>query len=121
ILMLCLGITLLAICFYLYRNRSGARRPSLVFLLGLSIVLLAEHFLPSIRATYNNVQYILPFSIIVAEMNLVELFQNKASLLLLIGLLFNLGFRWIPDSVLIGDLTMLLYALVMSLSIAKNC
>ncbi|MBE9019971.1 hypothetical protein IQ272_28355, partial [Chroococcidiopsidales cyanobacterium LEGE 13417] len=93
----------------------------LVFLSGISIVLLAEHFLPTIRATYNNVQYILPFSIIVVEINLVEFFQNKASLLLLIGLLFNLGFSWIPDSVLIGDLTMLLYALIMSLSIAKNC
>jgi hypothetical protein len=121
ILMLFLGITLLAICFYLDRNRPGARGSGLVFLSGISIVLLAEHFLPTIRATYNNVQYILPFSIIVVEINLVEFFQNKASLLLLIGLLFNLGFSWIPDSVLIGDLTMLLYALIMSLSIAKNC
>ena len=76
---------------------------NLVFLSGVTIYLVSEFFIPIGRDTYNDVQWILPLSLIVIEANTTKLLNNKLIGILFIGLLLSIGcLGWIPKFLLVS-------------------
>ena len=117
-LMLC--VALLGISFLLYRNRSLKNPTAFLFLAGMLMVLISEHFLPATRNTYNNIQWLLPVSLIIILSNPLSSLLSKSLVILLLSLFLSIGFTWMPYSVLVGDLAIILYTLVMLLVLTRR-
>lgn len=116
-----LCIILLAISFFIYRNRSQNNKINLLFLSGISMVLISEYFVPMPRHIYNDIQWLLPLTLIVITYDLFELITNKLTIIILVSLVFSFGFAWLPPTFLvINDVIMLLYTVIMLLFIVKQ-
>ncbi len=117
-LMLC--IALLSISFFIYRNRNLKNPINLLFLSGMLMVLVSEHFLPVTRNNYNNIQWLLPVSITIISSNPISFLLSKSSIVLLLSLFLSIGFTWMPYSVLASDIAIMLYTLIMLLVLARK-
>jgi hypothetical protein len=120
ILTVLLCITLLGMSFWIYKARRPSNPINLLFLSGTVMYLLSEYFLPAPRSIYNDVQWIVCLAIIIISSGIADFLSNRLNILLLISLFFSLGFLWLQKSILIGDLTMLLYTVLMLLFLAKR-
>lgn len=120
IFILTLCIILLIMSFWLYKNRKQNNTTDLLFLSGTFMVLVGEHFIPAIRSTYNDIQWLFPVLLIITISDLSKFLLNKISIILLFGLFCSIGFTWLPKTEYISDLMMLLYTGLMILYIDKN-
>ena len=94
---------------------------NLVFLSGIVLYLISEFFIPVGRDSYNDVQWILPLSLIVAEADIPKLLTNRWTIILLFSLLLSIGgFVWIPRFLLVGIDLMALSIAFISLNLIEQ-
>jgi hypothetical protein len=119
VLSLCVVIFFLS-CFAISLPRRNIS-VGLVFLMGFIMYLISEFFIPSSRYSYNNVQWLLPLSLIVIEANILEVLTDKFIIFLLFGLLLCVGcFSWIPNFILVSDILIALYVIPTALNVIKR-
>lgn len=94
---------------------------NLIFLSGIVLYLLSEFLIPVGRYCYNDVQWILPLSLIIVEARMPILLSNKLIFSLLFSLLLCTGaFSWIPYSIDLGVYLMALYVTLTSVILIKQ-
>lgn len=109
-----LAVALLS--WVLLMTRPRRQSFNLVFLSGVLMYLLSEFFIPTSRYPYNDVQWILPLLLILAETDRPDRLSNKSISLLLLSLLIGLGaFAWLPQSILLSVYLMAIYVTYTSL------
>ena len=103
-----------------FRKRKSQLSIEHLFLLGTSLVLFSEFFLPAARLSYNNVIWLLPLSfIIIIPEDLKQIF-NWSLMLLLVGLFSNYMYRINIYTVLIADYCVLIYIIFMMFYLMKD-
>ena len=92
-----------------------------IFLSGMVLYLIAEFFIPAPRDSYNDVQWILPLSLMIVEADTVKFLTNKSIILLLLSLLLSMGcFMWMPRFLGLSVGLMVLYVIWMSFIVIKQ-
>jgi hypothetical protein len=96
-------ISLLLLLVIYFKSIKKAGDYKSLFISGFLIVMLSEYFLPAPRASYNYVQWIFLILLVVKE---IKSDQKLILILLLSGLLLNVGFGWIPENRTIGEMAL---------------
>ena len=107
---LCLTFLVLVTLFSLFLMvcRQQGCSVNLIFLLGISLYLIGEFFIPTPRYAYYDIQWLLPISLILIEADVLKLLPKEVSLLLLFCLLASVGaFNWLQPLVWMPNLTLL--------------
>ncbi|MEC4885278.1 MAG: glycosyltransferase 87 family protein, partial [Scytonema sp. PMC 1070.18] len=105
--------------YFLYTKKmSNDKNVSLdmIFMTGTLMILIAELLLPAPRYSYSDIQLLIPFLLIVKNLD----FSNDITLLsfgcLLICLFLTIGlFSWLPYGMLLGEYAIVIIMMVMSL------
>ena len=120
IFLVLLGVVLLAISLFIYKNRRNGNTINLVFISGVFIYLISEYFIPTPRSTYNNVQWIMPVALIILSYKDFDFLSNKLNILLLVSLFFNIGFTWMSMGIRTSDIMIILYTSLMFLGLVTR-
>ena len=116
LLMMAAAVSLLSLYVFLFRKRDVSI-PTL-YLVGMTIVLVAEYFIPAIKAYYLNIIWLVPLELIALNTEMLRSLTNRqliiALFLLLVGGFIAFFLLWESYVVLIGEAAMMLFFLWMS-------
>jgi hypothetical protein len=121
-----LGLVLLAyiLLIYLLKRKNLQLKVfflDLLFIIGPLMILIAEIFIPSDRNSYNNVQFLIPFFLVLKNANFSDYRTTSLVLFLIISLFAtSAAFAWIPRGTPISELLVIALMTLMSLLIVKG-
>jgi putative flippase GtrA len=120
VLTLLLGIILSIMCFFIIKYRRPEVSMELLFLFGSYMLLISEFFTPSMRYSYIDIQWLMPLSLIIIQINESDFLKNKLNVLLLLSLLLSSGFNWFSFDLYISEALMVLYVTSMTFLILRE-
>ncbi|MCL4385525.1 MAG: glycosyltransferase 87 family protein [Cyanobacteria bacterium] len=111
ILWISLVILIIIVSFLLYKFRLKNIKMSLLFLIGVVMVLVSEFFLPAVKWSYYDIIWLLPLPLIVINYEPVSKFFNLSVILLLTGFLCSVfSFSIISKNIFAGECLISIYA-----------
>lgn len=105
ILVILTAIILLIIQRYFVQNISN----SLIFLIGIGLVLLGDTFIPHPKFSYYDVMWLVPLSLIIISVDSLSFLIRPSTLILLLSLFFSIPFVGAVKGVLFAECMMLFY------------
>ena len=107
----CTWLLILAVLLYFISiKHKSSISGGLLFWFGVYLYIITEFFIPAARYSYNDIQFLIPLSILAIEFQPKQLIGKSYSYLLFLGLFIALGtFNWIPNLLLFSVYTIVAY------------
>jgi len=105
---------------FLWKNRKKQPSISLIFLIGLVFVFIADFFLPGPRYGYQDVIWILLLGMIIVNSGAIRGFIEPPSMLVIISFFLSFSLTWLPFRGYIAQASMVLYVAFKTLEFLKK-
>ncbi|MDY6794622.1 MAG: glycosyltransferase family 87 protein [Actinomycetota bacterium] len=110
-------ITLL-MSVYLLRYREARLSLSAIFVIGSTMMLVADFFLPAIKAYYSDIMWLVPLAFVIIEgdklLSVSRIIIGTCLFLLVTGLFLSFSVLWAGYDVLLGEWCIILFLIVVS-------
>ena len=93
---------------------------SIVFLVGITLVFIAEFFIPAARYSYYNIIWLIPLALIIINHDSIRSLLNRTIVFLFLGLFFSISIPFTPGGNLISDVFIILYIILSIVILIKN-
>lgn len=106
------------ISIWIFRNRSKELSLSCIFLIAFMLVLVTDYFLPAVKSYYTEIQWLIPFELLVIEADALESIDSRSFIsslfFLLVGIYLNTMVVWEPYSLIISDYCIMIFLLIIT-------
>ncbi len=120
ILTIALIIILLIISILLLKFRIKKISMNMLFLVGITIILIGEFFLPAANYNYTNITWLIPLSLIIASSNSISSLIKLPIIFLITGLFLTITPSFAPGGLLPGSILVMLYIILSTILLLKD-
>jgi len=120
ILTLALIITILIISILLLKFYIKKMSINILFLAGITIILISEFFLPAANYSYTNITWLIPLSLIIVSSDPISSLIKFPIIFLITGIFLTISPSFVPGGLLPGTLLVILYIILSTILFLKD-